>query len=346
MRFRSMRRGVLVALLAVALTGCLAEGPDPVAPSGPPPRPTPSASPSPRASVVAVSSDRASPGASVVEQATPAPSLPDDPSRIAVVERDGVRLTLELDRNPMPAGEPTWVTTTIQNTGRDAITYYPCGEAVTVGGEIDGVPWRSGVDLPVPAATWKSYLTAGQGLRGGGRTVLFFPDGLDGAASGCGDIGISATLAAGAEHRERLRWDGFTFRRLGPPPTASLDLIGSFAFDRGVALEPPPEARRRAEVRLPAWIAGPLGPLLDPAEAVDLALADPRLTDLLGSRNLHSGNEGVLLFDGSSGIYQIGMLESGGLPISRVHLVLVDARSGRIAGFVDRDWDYQVDGYP
>jgi hypothetical protein len=332
---------VLLGLLTAITAGCLAE-----APVSPPPSRSSDfvASPSPSIAPAPASFEPIAPASTPTS--TPAPSLPDDPSRIAVAEVDGVRLTIELDRNPMPAGEPTWVTTTIQNTGRDAITYYPCSEAVTVGGEIAGVPWRPGADLPVPAATWKSYLAGGQGLRRGGRTVLFFPDGQDGAASGCGDIGISATLAAGATHRERLRWDGFTFRRLGPPPTASLDLIGSFEFDRGVALDPPPEARRRAEVRLPAWIAGPLGPLLDPAEAVDIALTDPRLTDLLASRNLHSGNEGVLLFDGSSGLYQIGMLESGDLPVSRVHLVLVDARTGRIAGFVDRDWDYQVDGYP
>jgi hypothetical protein len=46
------------------------------------------------------------------------------------------------------------------------------------------------------------------------------------------------------------------------------------------------------------------------------------------------------------GVYQIGMLESGNLPVARAHLVLVGARTGEIVGFVERDWDYDVDGYP
>jgi hypothetical protein len=40
------------------------------------------------------------------------------------------------------------------------------------------------------------------------------------------------------------------------------------------------------------------------------------------------------------------MLESGNLSVARAHLVLVGARTGEIVGFVERDWDYDVDGYP
>jgi hypothetical protein len=47
-----------------------------------------------------------------------------------------------------------------------------------------------------------------------------------------------------------------------------------------------------------------------------------------------------------SGVYQIGMLESGDQPIARVHLVLVDAVTGENVGFVERDWNYDVDGFP
>jgi len=39
------------------------------------------------------------------------------------------------------------------------------------------------------------------------------------------------------------------------------------------------------------------------------------------------------------------MVESGIGLLGRAHLVLVDARTGEIVGFVDRDWNYQVDGY-
>ncbi|HSL33543.1 MAG TPA: hypothetical protein VK871_07825 [Candidatus Limnocylindrales bacterium] len=43
--------------------------------------------------------------------------------RIASIEQDGVRLTIELERNPLPAGEPTWLTTTVANTGPDELRW-------------------------------------------------------------------------------------------------------------------------------------------------------------------------------------------------------------------------------
>ena len=243
----------------------------------------------------------------------------------------------------MPAGQPTWVRTTIKNTGHDPVIYYPCGEAVTVGATIADLPWRPGADLPNPAMDWKKDLTGGQGLEGG-RRVLFFIAGQDGAASGCGDIGHVATIASGATFLERVRWDGLTFRRLNPPPTASIDLVGSFSFDRGDPnIEHPPEDRHLIEVHLDTWIAGQPDALLDPAEAVDIALTDPRLTSLLVTHDLRNGNQGVLRFDPKTGVYEVGLLESDSL---QVHLVLVNARSGEMVGFVERSWNVQVDGFP
>jgi hypothetical protein len=331
-----MRAG-WAAFLVVALIGaCVSRTPF-VSPTAPAMSPRPTLSPAP----------------SVDEQATPstdptpAPVIPANLGLTASAELDGVRLTIELERNPMPAGKPTRAMTTIKNTGHDPIIYYPCGDAVTVRAVISDLPWRPGANLPNPAMAWKGYLTGGQGLRDSGRTVSFFPAGQDGAASGCGDIGHTATIAPDATFRERQGWDGFTFRRLAPPPTASIDLVGSFSFDRGDPLaEHPPEGRRLIEVHLATWIAGLPEAFLDPGEAVDIALGDARLTNLLASRDLRNGNEGVVLFDPVAGVYQIGMLESGELPVSRAHLVLVDARSGAIVAWVERDWDYTVDGYP
>ena len=73
----------------------------------------------PRPTTVALSP---SPGATSAP--TPTPTLPPGPlARIAMIEANGVRVTIELERNPMPAGEPTWVTTTVTNTGRDDVIW-------------------------------------------------------------------------------------------------------------------------------------------------------------------------------------------------------------------------------
>jgi hypothetical protein len=278
---------------------------------------------------------------------TPAPTVPAGLPTTAVAELDGVRITIELERNPMPAGQPTGITTTITNTGGDAVVYVPCGEIAYVSAAGVGPPWRPGRTLPNPAMTWKTYLLDHQGLRSNDRYVLFYAAGQTGASSGCGDVAHVTTLAPGRTVHERQSWDGYAFRQLAPPPTAVIDLVARFEFDRGDPLaEHPPEDRHRLELHLETWIAGLPDTFLDPAEAVDIALTDPRLTALLASRDLRNGNEGVARFDSKTGNYQIGMLESGSLPVSRAHLVLVDARSGEIVGFVERDWDYDVDGYP
>jgi hypothetical protein len=333
---------MVLAAISLVLVGCIADRTDPRNPSSPVSRPP--ASPPPSSGPVASAVISSAPEPTV--ELTPPPTVPANLGLIATEERDGVRVTIELERNPMPAGQPTWVTTAIKNTADDPVIYYPCGEAATVGATIADLPWRPGASLPNPAMAWKDYLTGGQGLEGG-RRVLFFPAGQDGAASGCGDIGHVATITPGATFRERARWDGLTFRRLNPPPTASIDLVGSFSFDRGdPRVEHLPEDRNLIEVHLDMWIAGLPDAFLDPAEAADIALTDARLTAVLASHDLRNGNEGVLLFDPKTGVYQIGLLESGNLPVSRVHLLLVDARTGEIVGFIERDWDYQVDGYP
>jgi hypothetical protein len=328
-----MRAGWAAFLLIVSLVGaCVSRAPsvEPPAPSVEPPAPSPATSAASKLST----------------DPTSAPTVPANLGLIATEELDGVRLTIELERNPMPAGQTTQVATTIKNTGHDPVIYYPCGEAVTVGATIADLPWRPGASLPNPAMTWKGLLTNGQGLEDG-RRVLFFPAGQDGAASGCGDIGHVATIAPGATFRERAGWDGLTFRRLNPPPTTSIDLVGSLSFDRGDPdVEHPPEDRHLIEVHLDTWVAGLPDAFLDPAEAVDIALTDSRLTSLLATHDLRNGNQGVLVFDPNAGVYQVGLLESGDLQVARVHLVFVDARTGDILGFVERDWDFKIDGIP
>ena len=320
--------GSLVGLVLAACTALpaplrppsLAGSPQPSAATGPPPALTP-----------------------VPVMATTEPSIPADPSRTAVVEQDGVRLTIELERNPMPAGEVTWVTKTIENMGKDPIQYFPCGEAMSVSGQLRDGLWRPGAQPSNPKEVWKKYLL--DHVSDGTRRVFFLPDGATGSSSGCGDIGYVEILAPGKALRERSRWDGLTFRRLAPPPTSETDLVGSFAYAHAarVDVEAP---RLEVDIHLETWIEGRPEAFLDPGEVADIALQDPRLTAILAARDLRNGNEGALIFDPVSVTYQVGILESGNLPVSRAHLLTVDAVTGVIKGWVERDWDYAVDDYP
>lgn len=327
--------------LALVVAGCLADRTAP--PSG---RPTVAAASNPSASAPLASAARTEPSASApLAIATPEPTMPPGLPRKVTIERDGLRVTLELERNPMSAGEATWITKTVQNVGAGPIQFFPCGEAMTASGRVRDRPWRPGAALPVPELEWKRYLLGHVGDQADDRLVIFLPDGHTGSSSGCGDVAHIEILAAGDSLLERARWDGLTFRRLAPPPTSRIDLIGSFAYAH--AAQADVEAPRlEIAIHLEAWIAGRPEPYLDPGEVADIALRDPRMTAVLAARDLYNGNESVLRFDPALRTYEVGMLESGDLPIAQAHMLTIDAVTGEILGFVERDWDYTVDGYP
>ena len=48
--------------------------------------------------------------------------------------REGVRVTIVLDANPLRAGQPTWVTTTVQNVGPDGLIWFHDGCGIVVDG--------------------------------------------------------------------------------------------------------------------------------------------------------------------------------------------------------------------
>ena len=327
--------------LALVVAGCLADRTTP--PSG---QPTVAPASTPSASAPVASAARSGPSASArLEIATPDPTLPAGLRGQVTIERDGLRVTLELERNPMPAGEATWIAKTVENVGGDAIQYFPCGEAMTVSGRIVGQPWRPGAALPLPELEWKRYLLYHVGDPADDPLVLFLPDGQTGSSSGCGDVAHVEILAPGGVLRERSTWDGLTFRRLAPPSTARIDLVGSFAYAHAARVDVD-APRLEIGIHLETWIAGRPEPYLDPGEVADIAIRDPRLTALFAARDLNDGNESVLRFDPARRAYEVGMLESGGLPVARAHLLTIDAVTGEILGFVERDWDYAVDDYP
>jgi hypothetical protein len=244
----------------------------------------------------------------------------------------------------MPAGDQTWISTSITNTGSDAILWNLCAEAAPVAGRF-AEPWRPGHSLPSPAGEWKSFLLGAQGLADGNRSLLFLGAGHDGAASGCGDIGHEQQLGGGHSFEQRLWWDGLAFRRLTPPPTGWVDLVASFNYVRADQhLSPDLEHRRTADVHLQAFVSGLPDRLADPGEAIDVALADPQLTAVFSTSALGDANEGVVRFDVARMAYEIGLLVEG--PDDIVHLVSVDARRLVSLGYVERRWDFDVDGSP
>jgi hypothetical protein len=290
--------------------------------------------------------------ASTATPTPPAPSLPVlDLPRSARTEENGVRVTITLERNPMPAGVATWVTTKVKNTGRDDMTWFHdgCAISVGVGGELDAARWREGRPQLAPAQAWKGYLLDTREPDAGALNVAFTPERFIGRGSiGCADIGIGDRVAPGETIEQRLQWNGLAADRLVPPPTDHVDLVGTFGYywraSDGNDVDDIPS--RTIEVHLETWIEGDGIAWLHPADAVDAALLDTRLTKILASRRLHNGNERLLRFDPKTGLYEIGLVESGDLPVPRAEYTQIDARTGAIVGFIDRAWDFSAEGNP
>ena len=333
-------------LLAALLAACVAL---PVSSSPPPLAGSPSSSARPSyetaPSPVATLEPAASPPA-------PAPTIPANLSTMAVAEQDGVRITIELERNPIPAGEPTWVRITVTNLGHDDLIWFHDGCAITIGvnGQLEDAGYRTGASLSAPFQTFKGYLLDVRSIRDGDIWIGFTPEAYIGKGSfGCSDIGISDRVRPGASIAQRAQWNGLGYLFGPPPPSAGVDLIGSFRYYwRESTGEPEDITKQVIDVHLRTWVLGRAEVLLDPAEAVDAALADPRLPDFLARLKLRYANEPFLRYDTGTGTYAIGVLVDGDEPQTRstLHTAIVDAHTGEVRDFRERIWDWQAEGNP
>jgi len=294
-----------------------------------------------------------SPGLTAVP--TSVATLPSGPlDTTALASLNGVQVTIELERNPMPAGEPTWVTTTVTNTGADDLIWLhgPCTHptTVTVGGTVDGQTWRGGGDQRGASLRFRSMALAQTGVADGAIVISFVPEAFVGKKGtySCGDMGLESSLAPGKSIKQRARWDGEAGTLLGPPPTGRVELVGSFRdFWRRSAGEPTDLLTAPAiDVPLTAWIDGRIEGIIHPAEAIDAALHDRRLVAILETRDLGNANSPVIRYDPTAAVWQVGLLDynDGGDP--QVHLVIVDGHTGQILQFVERTWNFNVDGFP
>ena len=118
--------------------------------------PSPSSVPPPSTSVVpnettapTLSLEPAPSGPTIAWEENGAAMEVDTSIRQFAVDNAGVRVSIEIDRNPVPAGEFSWVTTTVENTGPDAIHWYTdgCQIHVSVWGELP-LRWAWGRQEP------------------------------------------------------------------------------------------------------------------------------------------------------------------------------------------------------
>lgn len=346
-----IRRASTVAAVLVVASACSSGNVEPSTPTAPADSAVPGsalASPSPEPTVPA--------SMDAVATATPTPTpfaLPTPPPdlvRVAVTERDRIRVRIELERNPLPAGERSWVKVSVTNRGKSDVTWYHdgCALPVIVYGASQ-VAWPMGSGQPPQGLKFKTYALGGHiaEVPSPYGTIQFVrKERLAKGRSGCADIGIADTIEPGRSVRQTLWWSGFTGKNWALPPTGPATIAGFAGYYWRGADEPEAIEEAAMELQLEAWISDGGDHLLSPAQAVDAALADPAFATYLETQALANGREEIAWYDADRDLWEIGVMPWYETDPPRIHGVLVDAETGRILGPLDRAWDEEKDHFP
>jgi hypothetical protein len=258
---------------------------------------------------------------------------------------------MTLERSPLSAGEPTWVSTEVRNVGPDDLVWLHdgCEIAVGVGGTIDGASWRPGRQQAGIGHEFKVWAleTVGASLP---VAVHFTPEPFVGRGGrlSCADIGIADKIPPGGAVTQRAQWDGAAAHGLGPPPSGRVELVGSFrSYWRASRGEPQDLASQTIDIRLTSWVLnGRDRSWLDPPEVVDAALADPRFDAWIRTRKMRDGADAVLKYFPAEDVWWVGLLTFADVDPQNLHVAHIDPRTGFVRQIVDRDWWLARDGWP
>lgn len=253
-----MSRAAIVMLLATSLVGCATSEVPAVSSASAPRSVGPTVVPS------------NAPTARVAPSRTPWPSVvaPAETSTEALA--DDLRLTLEIDQQPLRPGVKIWATMSVTNVGKRTLHYSTdgCEIPIHAWASLTG-PWLQGAAQSGVAAEAKSRTLASGTSHG---ATSFVAEHLVGRDVGCADYASPHRLEPGAVITQRSLWQPFED---APMPDVTAEIVAYFPFDRWEGDDEPEGPRRAAEVRLPsAILGGATWPWLTPAEAIDAGLAD------------------------------------------------------------------------
>ena len=337
--------GLVIFVIAVSIGAC-----QPTAAASPVPIDTDEV-PSPTARVLAVASQSPIPATTSTPIPPPEATVPPDLQRRVTATRDDIRVTVTLQRNPLPAGELSWVKTKVENIGDTNVTWFHGGCATSVGvGGVVRTDWRVG---SVHEGQRQAFKDAALGKDYGESSydspfVSFVPrDRLRTGSYGCADVGISEKLSPGASLKATHWWSGLDRATKALPPSGPVTLdIWSNYFWRGKEPDQITDAVT-FELTLDAWVSGGSSDSRpSPGEIVDAALGDAAFVEYLETQELHSGREVILWYDAAADAWEVGVMPWYETDPPRIHGVLVDATTGRVTGPLDRAWDEDRDGFP
>jgi hypothetical protein len=284
---------------------------------------------------------------------TATPSPPPDLERVVEVVHDDLRVHLELERNPLPAGERSWARVSVTNEGTDDVNWLHGGCAIPV-----NTMGRSEVAWPMGSAQagdldhFKRSVLDGNFARDPSpyATFLFVEEeNLTTGTTSCSDMAFTETVKPGERVEKQLWWSGLSSPNRAMPPTGPVEIIGNATYF-GRDPEPASIVDHVIEISLQAWIVNDGPNVLSPAQAVDAALRDLTFAQAVDEntspRGNASGTEEIAWYDPVRAIWEIGIVWWHRPEGPWIEGVIVDGRSGAVVGDLDRAWVQDVDPFP
>jgi hypothetical protein len=332
MAHRRRRPGWAGVILAGLLGGCAG---------------SPTTFETPNGSVPPSSAPTATPiSAAPTPTASPRPSLaagPSEPPRDSLpkrasVERDGVRITVEIGLNPIELEQQNVITTTIKNTGQDTVHWAGgCAGDVWASAELTGTQWReSTIPIDPLLRGHSDWLQAGAYVDRP-ITLKFVPGRLIGQGEDHCPYGPDGSLKPGQSRTGELLWDGQAMFRLGPPPSSPAVITATFGKWYRDSNKESGRHRKPVVVKLDSWvIGGPEPAFLSPKEAIDAALADPVFGPWALTQPFNLRRTGVVEYDPALAVWIVGLIHEKDYPEpSFRHAALVDPLTGVVIAIRD-----------
>ena len=250
----------------------------------------------------------------------------------ASVERDGIRVTLELRFNPLIGGTSNTVRTTVENTSDEPLDWLvDCSMNVHVSARTEATWPHHEPSDDARLRRYRDWLLEESGADQPIAFQFFGVRQLGRRSYGCGDSGSGAKLEPGESVTEELAWDGHANRRLGPPPSAPVTVTGTFRHWYRVDEEEGGTQGEPISVTLESWLIFGRDPeLLAPEAIVDAALADDAFASWLVEQPLRQSADAIVEYEWPSGLWIVGLAVNREDRNPLLHAAFLDPVSGEV----------------
>lgn len=267
---------------------------------------------------------------------TPVVTPPAEPVT-ATVERDGVRLTVTIDRDATISGVRVTASALVENLGPGSVFW---GHSGTCRFPVTVEAWADDLaEAPYGARDWPGdagiLKTITVDERGGSRRSIFSfhpPAWLDsGETMGCTTDLVFSEIPQGGSIGHEVAWDTIGHHGM-PPRPGGYTVRATFNFaSRGYRPGHEPLDAFSVPVSIPLQVVGPSVAYLSPGEAFDELLADPGYRDALDEAPRSQWLRSRLTFQEERWVAELfyGDRNSGATSVS-VLVGVVDARSGEV----------------